>query len=251
MRTISNFNTVKYLILIALAGFMLLLLVTIAYFLQFGGSPISTDPEAWSFFGSYLSGALGAPLSFLALIAILLTLQVQHQMLKQSDETFANQQIYLEQKEKKEEWLGIIRLAEDQIDKQLKLPVIKKEATLCNLGFAIDELYKVVIGAGHPRDKEYLGKVIKEQYTGMDIGTLYRFASLLGAFFGYLLRYRSLLIEADKDQIMGHYVSSYIFWYQRLEWLGVMRPSDCDDFMKLCEGGTLSATDCGSEGGMH
>lgn len=236
MRQMNSVDLVRYIKWLSFIAIVVLLLVIMAYIIQFKESPISSDPEKWAFFGSYISGAVGAPLSFLGLIALLLTLQVQHLMLKQSEGAFKSQQRYLEQKEKKEEWMSIIRLAEGQIDKYLKTPVIKKGVGLTSIAFVTGELYDAVIKENRRRDKPFVEQLVNELYDGIDMVTLYRFGSLLGALFGYLVRYRSLLIEDDKDEIIGHYVSSYIGWYQRLEWIGVMSDLDCKNFGILIDG---------------
>ncbi len=53
------------------------------------GSELSTDSGAWSDFGGYAGGVLGPVISFLTLVAVLITIKVQRQFLKVQENEFS------------------------------------------------------------------------------------------------------------------------------------------------------------------
>ena len=73
-------------ILISVGAFAVFVILNVIapYLFNFGGFPLSKDPALWGPFGDYVGGALNPMLSFLALIAILLTLHVQNEELNLS-----------------------------------------------------------------------------------------------------------------------------------------------------------------------
>lgn len=63
-------------------------IVIILYRWKIGGS-FSTDPNDWSIFGAYVGGVLGPLVSFLTLIAILVTITLQRQLLLLQEKEFS------------------------------------------------------------------------------------------------------------------------------------------------------------------
>ena len=83
-----------------LAGVLVIGLLFVAavlgfYFFHFSG-PISSDPERWGQFGDYLGGTLNPLLSFLSLIALVLTVSMQRRQLELAREQLANSREELE-----------------------------------------------------------------------------------------------------------------------------------------------------------
>jgi len=68
---------------------VVVVVVLIFYFRQFDG-PLADRPEIWGQFGDYLGGVLNPFLSFLALIALLLTIALQSHSLQVSRRELAN-----------------------------------------------------------------------------------------------------------------------------------------------------------------
>lgn len=204
----------------------LVLVVVVAYVIHFFGSHVSNDPADWAQFGSYIGGTLGPPLAFMGLLALLLTIRGQFASLKHSKEVFRRQQDYIERKEKKEEWLTIIRDAEEQIRRYLALPVTRKGIKVSELAFIINEVHDRMQKAERLKDKDFANELMKELCDGISTATLSGLCGLLGSLATYLLKYRELLVEEDKDEIIGHYTSSYIHWFHHLQWIGVLSDSD-------------------------
>lgn len=61
-------------------------------------------------------------------------------------------------------------------------------------------------------------------------------------------KYRDLLAEDDKDEIIGHYISSYVHWISRLQWIGVMLDGDSTRFSVLMDGDQNKCLPRGDEG---
>ncbi|MHB1015608.1 MAG: hypothetical protein ACYC2W_10070 [Desulfurivibrionaceae bacterium] len=212
-------------IIAGIAGALVFTAIT-AYMIHFSGSSLSNNPSDWAEFGSYIGGSLGPPLSFLGLLGLLLTIRIQFSTLKHSREIFKQQQDYIVRKEKKEEWLVIIRDAEEQIRRYLALPVTKKGIKIGELSNLINEIYDRMQKAGNLKNKDYADEILKDLTDDVSTLTLNGLCRLLGGLATYLLRYRALLVEEEKDEIIGHYVSSYIHWFARLQWIGVMSERD-------------------------
>lgn len=76
---------IRALIVIFATGFGLILFVISVYVWNFGGA-LSPDHSTWGEFGDFVGGILNPSLSFLGLIALLLTLWVQSRELRHSIE---------------------------------------------------------------------------------------------------------------------------------------------------------------------
>ncbi len=66
------------------------------YFLEFSGS-LSSDPEKWAFFGSYVAGAVGAPMQFLAVAGLIITLRSQQKQLDDQAQSAIDERVEAEQ----------------------------------------------------------------------------------------------------------------------------------------------------------
>ncbi|EPM7951048.1 hypothetical protein [Vibrio parahaemolyticus] len=73
----KNIKLSKVLFCIFIVAFFLIITAVTVYFLNFNGS-MSNEHERWGTFGDFLGGVLNPALSFLALIALLLTLLLQN-----------------------------------------------------------------------------------------------------------------------------------------------------------------------------
>jgi len=73
----KNIKLPKVLFCIFIVAFFLIITAVTVYFLNFNG-PMSNKHEEWGTFGDFLGGVLNPALSFLALIALLLTLSLQN-----------------------------------------------------------------------------------------------------------------------------------------------------------------------------
>lgn len=204
-----------------------------AYIIHFYENHISNDPADWGRLGSYIGGTLGAPLSFLGLLALLWTIRIQLSTLKHSQDAFQQQQNYIERKEKKEEWLTIIRDTEEQVQRYLAFPVTRNGVKVSELASLINEVYSRMQKADRLKDRAFADEVMKGLCDGISTATLNGLSALLGSLATYLLKYRALLVEEDKDEIIGHYISSYVHWFSHLQWIGVMLDADAKRLNKL------------------
>lgn len=211
-----------------LAGIALFFIIAFlsAYILNFSTSSISDDPAQWNNFGGYFGGTVGPFLSFLGLVAVLYTIHLQASTLKE-------QQAYILRKEKKEEWLIIIRQAEEQIRKHLSIPIKKNGIIIGDVSNLINSLYSQMEKSQRLRDTAYAEELIKEKTDDFNIRNLRSLCGLLSDFADYLARYRALLPEEVSEQIIIHYICSYTGWYNRLDWIGIMPKSGMATFCKL------------------
>lgn len=208
-------------IIAGIAG-LLIFAAILAFIIRFSGNQWSCDPTDWAQFGSYLGGTLGPPLSFLGLLGLLLTIRIQFTTLKHSESVFKQQQDYIVRKEKKEEWLQIIGDTEAQIRRYLALPVTRKGVVISELSILINEVYDRMSKADRLKNIDFADEILKELSDVISTATLVGLCGLLGSLVTYLLKYRAYLVEEDKDEIIDHYISSYIHWFQHLQWIGVM-----------------------------
>lgn len=79
-------------LVVAISAIAFLALFSIFYLYRFHFSgDFSTDPGAWSSFGSYFGGVLGPVVSILTLVTVFKTVLLQREMIKIQDETFRSQ----------------------------------------------------------------------------------------------------------------------------------------------------------------
>lgn len=192
-----------------------------SYIYYFNATPISQDPEAWGLFGDYLGGVLGAIFAFLGFTALLWTIKLQIDALRLSEETNLKQQEYLDRKEKKEEWLSVIHHAERQINDQLQWKVTKGNMIIGSVGQLIKDVREKVGATGKNGDRDLADKILKETCDNMTTMNLNSLASLFVALFIYLGNYKKHLVEKD-EEIIEHYISSYIGYVSGLQWMGVI-----------------------------
>lgn len=102
MRLLKKLNTEKLtrvLVGIAFIGILALIVVGFMYYWYFSGS-VSSSQELWGQFGDYLGGTLSPIFSFLALIALLLTIILQNNELQLSREEMKNSVAELQEQNK-------------------------------------------------------------------------------------------------------------------------------------------------------
>lgn len=218
--------------LAVIAAFLLLLALG-GYVWNFRDLPISKNPKDWADFGAYFGGALAAPLSFLALIALLWTIRLQLVALKHARDESQRQDEYLSRKEKKEEWLSVIRDLEAYIRWYLAIKITKNGLPLCNFEALIVTAATQVRKEKKDQSRECANKVLKNCTDNVDTTNLDGLASCLGDLANYLRRYRQYLAEKDDQDLIGHYTSMYIRLVADLTTLGVMREKDGLEFNAL------------------
>ena len=192
-----------------------------SYIYYFNATPISQDPEAWGLFGDYLGGVLGAIFAFLGFMALLWTVKLQIDTLQLSEETNRMQREYLDRKEKKEEWLCVIQHAEKQINEYLQLKVSKYGRPSGNVAQVINTIRDKVGAIGKNGDRELADKLLKEEHFDLSTMHLSSLAQLFEALLIYLENYKKYLVEKD-EEIIEHYISSYIGYISGLQWMGVI-----------------------------
>lgn len=77
-------NSNRIMLAIIFSAILIIATTTFVYAWKFHGTSSSGNPEAWGQFGDYLGGTLNPALSFLALIAVLLTFRLQSIELRNS-----------------------------------------------------------------------------------------------------------------------------------------------------------------------
>lgn len=220
-----------------LAGIALFFIIAFlsAYIVNFSASSISNDPAQWNNFGGYFGGTVGPFLSFLGLVAVLYTIHLQASTLKHMQDAFLEQQAYILRKEKKEEWMTIMRHAEEQIRKHLSIPTKKNGIIIGDVSNLINSLYTRMEKSQRLRDTSYAEQLIKEMTDDFTVRHLNPLCGLLSDFADYLTRYKALLPEEESDQIIIHYLCSYIGWYTRLDWIGIMPKNGMATFCRLLD----------------
>lgn len=219
------------------AAILIIVIVISVFILNFYSAPISSDPSQWNNFGGYLGGTVGPFLSFLGLIAVLYTIHLQASTLKHMQTTFLEQQEYLIRKEKKEEWLSVIRHAEEQIRNLLATPVMKNGRAIGDVSNLINSTYGHMEQSKRLRESAYAEELIRESVDNFTLKNLAPLCSILCDFADYLTRYKALLAEQEKHQLILHYLSSYLGWYSRLDWIGIMPKPGMSAFCTLLDGG--------------
>ncbi len=226
-------NPTRLIASVAVIALGLLLLALGAYVWRFHDLPISTNPKDWADFGAYFGGALAAPLSFLALIALLRTIQLQLAALKHAQEESRRQDEYLSRKEKKEEWLSVIRELQAHIRRYLAATATKDGLPLCNFDVLIVSAATQVRKEKQEQNRECANKVLKNYADHIDTTNFDGLASSLGDLASYLRCYRQYLAEKDNQELIGFYTSTYIRLVADLTTLGVMRERDGLSFNAL------------------
>ena len=99
IETINARNLVRLMWGFALLGFIAIV-VAIYFYVDMFGTSRSAEHAAWAQFGEYTGGALGPVFAFLAFIALLITIQLQHNELSFSSQELHNSARALSQQSK-------------------------------------------------------------------------------------------------------------------------------------------------------
>jgi uncharacterized membrane protein len=195
---------------------VLIALVIGVYIAYFHDHTLATTPAEWGPFGDYVGGLLNPVLSFFAFIALLMTL-------KQNHDTNIRQWAYLEKIERKKEWLSLIEQSERQMDQFLRQHIRRKDGKLFTVGDALQQVGSEVHESGKSADLEYASLVFAKNYEYLNPQYFYPLQSIFEAFSTYVDRYASYVLDEDADEIVSHYVSSYIGYVAALQWIGMMK----------------------------
>ena len=206
----------KVVILIIFALLLLIALVIGAYIAHFHDHMLASTPAEWGPFGDYVGGLLNPILSFFAFIALLMTL-------KQNQDTNIKQWEYLEKIERKKEWLTLIEHTEKQMDQMFHRKIQRKDGKIFTIGDALQQVGKEVQESGKSADLEYASSVFARNYEHLNPQSFYPLQSQFEAFSTYVDRYASCVLDEDADEIVSHYVSSYIGYVAALQWIGLMK----------------------------
>jgi len=204
--------------IVILLAFLVLLITFVigAYVVRFHNHALSATPVEWGPFGDYIGGLLNPIFSFFAFIALLMTL-------RQTQETNAKQWEYLEKIERKREWLNLVEHTEKQIQQMLSLPVIGKDNKVYDMGVVLIQVGKEVHESGKSGDKEYSSTIFAKNYKNINPQHFVPLQSLFEALATHVEHYASSVIDGEKKEIVGHYVSSYIGYVAALQRIGLMK----------------------------
>ncbi|GJL56448.1 MAG: hypothetical protein NPIRA02_35800 [Nitrospirales bacterium] len=129
LKGMSSEQLFKILILIFGVATIGLCVVGVLYFLNFQGQ-LSSEHERWGTFGDFIGGTLNPILSFLALIALLLTIVLQNreleatrQELSESRQTAQKQVAHLINEAKKNDIYKTIQVLENRLEKLYREPI--------------------------------------------------------------------------------------------------------------------------------
>jgi uncharacterized membrane protein len=216
----------KY-IAIGLLALISAAVAVVPYLYSFAERPISTVPAEWGAFGAYIGGLLSPILSFFALVALLLTLY-------ETNVTNDRQWEYLRTTEKKREWLLVIEHAESQIRPLVSKHVQRNDGQVFQLGSALKQIRsKILSSNGVHGDREHAQKVLSENWSSLELESFSGLCNLLGSLSIYVEQYSCCLMKENREEIVGHYVSSYLGYVSSLQWMGVMRGNDSERWMSL------------------
>ena len=194
------------------------------YVLHFRNEHLSSA-AAWGAFGSYIGGTLGPLLAYCALIAVLWTMRNQNETLRLSKETAKRQWEYLERKERKEEWLGIIRDAERQLREHLDERVEMVDGRITTRGRALQNVAREMFKSGKNGDRAFADTLFHKHVKDLDVSHFHGgTASLAISLAEYLYHFADNLTERDPE-ILSHYLSSYQGWISALRTIGAISES--------------------------
>jgi len=216
----------KY-IAIGLLALLSAAVAVVPYLYSFSERPISTVPAEWGAFGAYFGGVLNPILSFFALVGLLLTLH-------ETNVTNNRQWEYLRTAEKKREWLLVIEHAESQICPLVSKHVQRKDGQVFQLGSALRQIRSEIQSSnGIHGDREYAKKILLKNWSPLELESFSGLCSLLGSLSIYVEQYSYCLMQENREEIVGHYISSYLGYVTSLQWMGIMGGQDSERWMSL------------------
>ena len=216
----------KY-IAIGLLALLSAAVAVVPYLYSFSERPVSTVPSEWGAFGAYLGGVLSPILSFFALVGLLLTLH-------ETNVTNNRQWEYLITVEKKREWLLVIEHAESQIRLLVSKHIQRIDGQVFELGSALQKIKREMQcdGGGHG-DRECAQRILSRNWSNLELENFSGLCNLLGSLSIYVEQYSYCLMKENREEIVGHYISSYLGYILSLQWMGVMIGQDSERWMSL------------------
>ncbi|MEQ3635835.1 hypothetical protein [Alcanivorax sp.] len=211
-------------------GLLALLSAAVAvlpYLYSFSGRPISTVPVEWGAFGAYFGGVLSPILSFFALVGLLLTLH-------ETNATNSRQWEYLRANEKKREWQLVIEHAESQIRRLVSKHVQRNDGQIFELGSALNQIRsKIQSSDGVNGDREHAQSILSKNWSPLELESFSGLCNLLGSLSIYIEQYSYCLMKENREEIVGHYLSSYFGYVSSLQWMGIMKGQDSERWASL------------------
>jgi uncharacterized membrane protein len=174
LKTMNSDQLLKLLICILVTAVFVVTVVFLFYLLNFPGE-LSLDHQRWGTFGDFIGGTLNPILSFLALIALLLTIVLQNRELEATREELAQtrkaaqeQVEHFKNESKKADVYKTIQVLEDRLEKLYREPIyfltgaklLERELYFV-LTFASEEALQQIIKPEEPPAAEYETELVK------------------------------------------------------------------------------------------
>lgn len=177
------------------------------YWFNFGkGNEFSTKPEDWGTFGDYVGGVLNPFFSFLALIALLLTINIQTLQLKKSEEDTIKQAEHLEREFKRIDYHRLIEKLAERINENYKGHKLDSpETKLTSLFEALSKNNQNIT------NHNIKIKIISEEYENVGssiFNTIWMIENDLSRLYMYIKKYE-LLSQYDESPLQDFYKAEF------------------------------------------
>lgn len=179
------------------------ILIISFYIYFFRGNTLSGDPANWAYLGDYVGGLLGPIFGYLSFLLLVFTLKLSHKE-KES----------IERREKKEEWLSLVKHVEALIKEYLDQRVealcptdLKFMRKISYEKLLVDVVYSMKTNCFETKNPNAILKRLII-YNPLTVNDFSKLATHFESYAIYLEKYSNYLLETD-PAIIDHYFITY------------------------------------------